>query len=83
MAKGWNKKHIMKEVEGILAKGEFNSRLEHFSEKLDQEEIDVPEDWQGVFNALFENILSEYPAFACCILAFQMGQVWQKYGGEV
>lgn len=83
MTKGWDKKKIMKEVQDILEQGDFNSRLEHFSEKLDQEEIEVPEEWQEVFNALFESFLVEYPAFACCILAFQMGQVWQKYGGEL
>ena len=78
----WDKDRIMKEVEDILNGGEFNSRLKTIAELLDREEIGVPEDWQKVFNALFESILDEYPAFACCILAFQVGQIWQKhYGG--
>ena len=77
--KAWNKKEIMKEVSRILEEGRFNSRFEAFTEKLDQEEITVPQEWQEIFNALFESLLVEYPAFACCILAFQAGQVWQKY----
>lgn len=76
MAKEWDWE---KEVEQILKEASFNSRLKAFSELLDREKISVPEDWQEVFNALFESLLSKYPAFGCCILAFTAGQVWQKY----
>lgn len=77
--KDWNKKEVMKEVDRILKEGSFNSRLEAFMEKLQQEESYPPEEWQEVFNTFFESLLEEYPSFACCILAFQAGQVWQKY----
>jgi len=80
----WDKKRTFQDIERFLKQGTLNSRMEEFSQRIEQEEIAVPEDWQEVFNTLFENMLGEYPAFACCILAFQMGQVWQKYyGGEL
>jgi len=80
----WDKKQTFEDIDRFLKQGTLNSRIEEFSQRLEQDGIAVPEDWQEVFNTLFENMLDEYPAFACCILAFQAVQVWQKYyGGEL
>jgi len=65
-----------KEVENILKDGSFNSRLKDFIERFNEEweEALPPEEWQEVLNAFFNDLLEEYPAFACCIFAFQAGQ---------
>jgi len=69
-----------------LKEGRFDSRSEAFSRKFEFEqerEIDPPQEWQEVFNAFFEGLIEELPPFACCILAFKAGQVWQKYQEEL
>jgi hypothetical protein len=72
------------EVERILKEGRFDTRLQAFVERFEQErEIEPPEDWQEVFNAFFESLVDELPALACCIFAFKAGQVWQKYQDEL
>lgn len=80
----WNKKKKdwEIEVEHILKDATVNSRLKAFAERLEQEKIEPPEEWQEVFNTFFEEWLDGLPALACCILAFKAGQVWQKYGQE-
>lgn len=72
------------EVERILKEASLNSGLERFAQKFNQEKTTPPdEEWQEIFNTFFDDLLSEYPALACCILAFTAGQVWQKYQDEL
>lgn len=66
------------EVDHILKDATVNSRLKAFAERLEQEKIEPPEEWQEVFNTFFEELIGELPALACCILAFKAGAVWQK-----
>jgi len=70
------------EVKRILKEGCLNSRLKAFAERLEQENIEPPEEWQEVFNTFFDSLIEGLPPLACCILAFKAGQVWQKYGQE-
>jgi hypothetical protein len=82
----WGKKNKKKdwelEVERILKEDRLDTRLQAFSDKFSQQQTEPPEEWQEVFNTLFEGLLDELPAFACCIFAFKAGQVWQKYYSE-
>jgi len=83
----WGNKNKKKdweiEVERILKEGRFDTRLQAFVEKFEQEqEIEPPENWQEVFNTFFDSLLDEFPAHACCILAFKAGQVWERHKGE-
>ena len=85
----WGKKDKEKkdweiEVDRILKEGRFDTRLQAFMERFEQErEIEPPEEWQEVFNAFFDGLLDELPALACCIFAFKAGQVWQKHQQEL
>lgn len=69
----------LKEVERILKEGRLNSRYQAFVDLLEREEVTPPEDWQEIFNAFFDNLIDELPAFACCILAFKAGVIWQLH----
>ena len=84
----WGKKDKKKdweiEVERILKEGSFNSRLETFMARFEQErENEPPEEWQEIFNTFFDSLLGGLPPVACCILAFKAGQVWHKYQDEL
>jgi len=72
------------EVERILKEGGANYRLDAFMERFERErDVEPPEEWQEVLSAFFDNLISELPPAACCILAFKAGQVWQKYQEEL
>lgn len=71
------------EVEHILKEGSFNSRFRSFGDKFNQEDFTLSEEWKQIFNAFFTNLLEVVSPFACCILAFRAGMVWQKYGDEL
>jgi len=73
------------EVERILKEGRFDTRLQAFLEKFNQmrEEATPPEEWIEIFDAFFDSLLDEFPAYACCIFAFKAGQVWEKIQEEL
>lgn len=75
--KDWDKKEILKEAERIVAEGVLAGRVEKF---LNYPFPDDPSlEWQDAFNDLFEEMIKSASIYDCCLLAFKLGQAWEKY----
>jgi hypothetical protein len=97
--KGGKKPIYQRQIEGILKRlgvGQEEEqqlraslgRIDAFFEIYEATDIDAgslipPDPWPGIFQVMFQTLLSAVPAEKACMTAFAMGVLWKMHEEEL